>query len=348
MKDVLPDLDGNVNRSAHVVILGAGASFAAFPHGEGNGLKLPLMNNLIETVGLADLLETKGIATKGIDFEALYYNLSTSGQHPDLIKELENRIYNYFSKMQLPESPTIYDYLILSLREKDVIATFNWDPFLAQAFRRNMHVVKPPQMAYLHGNVEIGICREDKTLGYNGDQCHKCGNPFSPSRLLYPVKQKDYDSDPSIKSEWARLSYFLRGAYFLTIYGYSAPKTDVEARKMMLTVWKDNPLRSFAQIEMVDVKPCDEMEKSWDEYIVREHYNMSNNIFGSYLFSHPRRSCEALAAATLMCAPWDYNPYPHSKIKTLNELHNWLTPLIDEEEQYRRNGEQFSGKPCMK
>jgi hypothetical protein len=35
---------------AHVVILGAGASLAAFPDGDKYGIKLPLMNNLVETL----------------------------------------------------------------------------------------------------------------------------------------------------------------------------------------------------------------------------------------------------------------------------------------------------------
>jgi hypothetical protein len=36
----------------HVVILGASASYGAFPHGTKHGRKLPLMNNLVETLGL--------------------------------------------------------------------------------------------------------------------------------------------------------------------------------------------------------------------------------------------------------------------------------------------------------
>ena len=32
----------------HVVILGAGASYAAFPNGDMHGRKLPLMNNFVE------------------------------------------------------------------------------------------------------------------------------------------------------------------------------------------------------------------------------------------------------------------------------------------------------------
>ena len=37
----------NYNHHPHVVILGAGASLAAFPDGDKNGRKLPLMNDIV-------------------------------------------------------------------------------------------------------------------------------------------------------------------------------------------------------------------------------------------------------------------------------------------------------------
>lgn len=53
----LPMLDKNVNRSPHVVLLGAGASLASFKEGDANKRILPLMNNFVEVVGLNKLLE---------------------------------------------------------------------------------------------------------------------------------------------------------------------------------------------------------------------------------------------------------------------------------------------------
>jgi hypothetical protein len=49
----LPAHDGKFVLSPHVVLLGAGASLAAFPNGDANGNKLPLMNDLIATVGIS-------------------------------------------------------------------------------------------------------------------------------------------------------------------------------------------------------------------------------------------------------------------------------------------------------
>ena len=40
----------------HLVVLGAGASRAAFPDGDKNGKRLPLMADLVDTLGLRSLL----------------------------------------------------------------------------------------------------------------------------------------------------------------------------------------------------------------------------------------------------------------------------------------------------
>jgi hypothetical protein len=92
----------------------------------------------------------------------------------------------------MPDEPTLYDYLMLSLRETDLIATFNWDPFLVRAFIRNRDVAAMPQLAFLHGNVEVGVWLKDSVKGFRGDICAKCGNPFEATTLLYPVRNKNY------------------------------------------------------------------------------------------------------------------------------------------------------------
>lgn len=60
------------------------------------------------------------------------------------------------SSYELPDSPTIYDFLVLSLTEKDLIVTFNWDPLLVQAICRvQRYTSNIPQVAFLHGNVAV-------------------------------------------------------------------------------------------------------------------------------------------------------------------------------------------------
>lgn len=172
MEDIVPNLpafDPNtgINRSPHVVILGAGASRAAFPNGDVNGKRLPVMADLINLLGLGPSIDAAGFP-KNSDFESIYDELATSGRDQSLQVEIESRVRTYFEAIEIPESPTYYDYLVLSLRENDCIATFNWDPLLALAYVRNRHVAKLPRPLFLHGNVQIGICPSDRTKGFRG------------------------------------------------------------------------------------------------------------------------------------------------------------------------------------
>jgi hypothetical protein len=343
----LPPGKKNAILAPHVVLLGAGASIAAYRHWGSAGRALPSMQDLIDVLELRADFKAKGLPVEELNFESFYDDLVTSGKDPELQHLVEQRTYEYFSSLSLPDRPTIYDYLVLSLRSKDLIASFNWDPFLLQAYRRNniRGVESLPVVAFLHGNVSIGVCHTDKVCGLNGNRCSKCGAPFAPSKLLYPVKQKNYSTDPFIASEWARLRDHLARAYFLTIFGYSAPKTDVEARRLMLEVWQDNHHLELAEVEIIDIKPREELKDTWEEFFIKQHYMVGADIFRSYLFQHPRRSCDAFAAATLMCSPWHDNPFP--EYPSLAEAQSWVVPLIDEEARLEELSEPFSGKPLL-
>ena len=49
-----------VDLHPHVVLLGAGASRAAFPNGDRSGRRIPLMNDLVKVVGLSPLIKQAG------------------------------------------------------------------------------------------------------------------------------------------------------------------------------------------------------------------------------------------------------------------------------------------------
>ena len=340
-KKSLPPLDikRNINAAPHVVILGAGASLAAFPDGDAEGRRLPLMRNLVEVLELETLLRENGITAGFDDFESLYDGLATADVNAELVAKLEILIREYFSAMRLPANATIYDLLLLSLREKDLIATFNWDPFLAQAFKRNRAIRRLPKLAFLHGNVDVGACAEHRRSGFLDQRCSVCSEPFAPSKLLYPVKQKNYADDPFIKGEWENLRQHLSQAYFVTIFGYSAPVTDIDAKTLMLEKWEENPFKDLAEIDIVDVRPREELESTWEPFFVRQHYAIWDDVRKTCAFRNVRRSCEAFAMATLQNDPWMENPFPSTD--DLAFLQEWLQPLLREE-----NDEQFSGKPC--
>jgi len=330
---------------AHIVLIGAGASIAAYDDWGKIGRPLPSMQNLVDLLNLRQSVSTAGYDPDSTGFEDLYDELATSGKNEDLLKLIEEQVHSYFSSLSLPAVPTIYDYLILSLREKDIIASFNWDPFLLQAYMRNEVVTKThrPQIAFLHGNVSVGVCEKDRTSGVFGRACSKCGDRFVPSKLLYPIKSKNYTENLFIKNEWDRLQRVLSYGYYLSIFGYSAPKTDIEARELILQNWKKNSTLELGRVEIIDVKVQDQLEETWREFFVRQHYEINDSIFQSFLFRQPRRSCDAFSAATLMCTPWHNNPFP--RFKLLNELQTWIAPLIDEEERHSDDGTAFTGEP---
>jgi len=281
----------------HVFILGAGASFAAFPNGDKKGRRLPLMHNIVDIVGLKPILQAARIHYKAQNFEALYSTLVATGQHPQLVNTLEQRIAEYFFAMELPDDPTLYDQLLLSVRPKDVVATFNWDPFLVQAWRRNYHSErKGPHLLFLHGNTAIGYCMEHKPLGVGnrGFVCTRCGKPFQDCRLLYPVAQKDYTTDPFISKSWDLLRMAMKNAYILTIFGYSAPESDLEAVGLMKQAWGDPSARQLEEVEIIDIKPEAELRKKWDPFILGHHYRTCASFYDSFTANHPRRTCDAM------------------------------------------------------
>jgi hypothetical protein len=167
-----------------------------------------------EIVPVAPILEKSGIDWRGKHFEEVYSLISESPAHHVLQTEVEKAVFDYFSELRLPETPTLYDTLILGLRQKDVIATFNWDPFLIQALQRSARVTKSlPCPLFLHGNVAHGYCDRDRYQGRREDYCPRCGEMFQSDRLLFPVAKKDYSSDPSINKAWEVLRVCLRDAH---------------------------------------------------------------------------------------------------------------------------------------
>jgi len=311
----------------HLVILGAGASYAAFPNGDKNGKKLPLMSNFVEILELEELLEKNNILAPYNDFEALYSDISVDETKKELKEEIEKKIQNYFFSLELPDSPTLYDHLVLSLRPKDVIATFNWDPFLAQAIMRNISIIeKPPTILFLHGNVTYAYCAKCKVGFPLKNKCANCGEPLLSAPLLYPVKEKNYQTHPVIKAHWNGFEHYLKQAWAVTIFGYSAPKTDIEAIDIMKKAWGNIEERNFEQIEIIDIQEEEQFIETWSPFIHTHHYDVHQSFYDSIIAKFPRRSGEALWAQ-LMEVKWlDPKEYPIDK--DFYELYQTIMPKL--------------------
>lgn len=330
----------------HVVILGAGASIAStFRNAELNGKQLPSMDNFIEVVGLQDIIDRLPNHLIAKNFETLYGNLHKDNPNSAEIIEIEERVYDYFKDMKLPDEPTIYDYLVLSLRPKDLIATFNWDPFLYQAFVRNGQIADMPYLCFLHGNVAIGYSEIDKRCGPAGWYSKATENYFFPTRLLYPVDQKNYIDDEFISIEWERLKAWLNyeSTKRVTVFGYGAPKSDYEAVKLLNDAWGTRDERNMEQFEIIDIRDEETVRQSWDNFIHSHHYDYGTSYFDSILAHNPRRTNESYFQHYLPMTPSEAfsesNPVPDN-FKTLQELWEWHRPLIEAENEWKEKNKE--------
>ncbi|MEO8046049.1 MAG: hypothetical protein ABI684_02075 [Nitrospirota bacterium] len=112
----------------------------------------------------------------------------------------------------------------------------------------------------------------------------------------------------------------------------------------MQTAWSKNETQELALIEIIDIRPKEELASTWSPFIVREHYGVVSDLHHSYLAQYPRRSCEAFAWATLQQDPWQYNRIP--TFRNPSELRSWIAPLVEEEARLDQGG-CFSREPCQ-
>lgn len=323
----------------HVVILGAGASCAAIPNGDRYGKKISAMSGFIDKLGLSNIISRVDIHTTSDNLEDIYMELDERSKDENNCKEvkeeLEKIIWKYMSEYQLPDNPTVYDFLVMSLTSKDLIATFNWDPLLVQAIGRAMRYTNNiPQVVFLHGNVAVGFCEKDNVMGNVGTMC-TCGRPLSPMKLLFPIKKKDYSSDIAIRKSWKTLNNVLEQAYMVTIFGYSAPKSDAEAVGMMKKAWGSIDDRKLEEIELIDIRDEEEVINSWSQFIYTHHYSYHTSFFQSTLAKCPRRTCEATFDRLMNCI-WIDSSNGFKENMNFSDIDKLTYKLIDEEEKINK------------
>lgn len=197
--------------------------------------------------------------------------------------------------MKIPDEPTLYDYLVLSLTEKDAIISFNWDSFLMQAYRRNIDVGNLPELIFPHGNSGVGLCNACKVKGYAGCLCPNCFKALEQMPLLYPTGKKDYNSKSIIKNEWNRAKDVLSRAARITVYGYSAPVTDVEAVELMKSAISISQMKDIVPFTIINLPENeDEQRRKWSEFYDVKMVLYCNEFKQSLLWRNPRVSLETL------------------------------------------------------
>jgi hypothetical protein len=321
----------------HVVILGAGASKAAMPNGDKSGKMIPLMNDLPKILGNDwKALVQKAKPPDG-NFESTFSWIKKTGLFPSQLSNIETLIKNYFLDMELPDTPTIYDYLVLGLRKKDIIATFNWDPFLMQAHRRNRNIADLPDIRFLHGCVAFRTCKEHDILGGLYEECPECHCDLIGGSLFFPDENKDYTKDELIYRDWLAVNEKLQKAFHLTIFGYSGPATDYNARRLLLDGWKQQTLlRDISHVEIIDIEGKDFLLKSWEEFFPHYHNMIIQDFWESSIALWPRRTFEWKLSASRYGIPSEkVGPL---RTDSLDELQEWFKQLADaESKKYKTN-----------
>ena len=310
----------------HVVLLGAGASRAAFPNGDATGQLIPLMDDLVDIVGLQELIDQAGLDI-GDDqnFEVSYGEIADQPKYVRVKERIELRIEQYFSNLSLPKEATIYDRLLISLRPSDAILTFNWDPFLFDAYQRNAGAVPLPEIFFLHGNVRIGACSIHDRWGARDGVCPECGAPFAKVPLLYPIRQKNYSSDPHISRAWTAARELLQDAFTMTIFGYGAPVSDSDAVALVRQAWSSLSDREFEHIQIIDIAASSLLHSRWSTFTPTLHYQTTDSFEQSRIARWPRRSCEAVFYPMTEGLPCEDFPLPTTNC--LHELHKYVANI---------------------
>lgn len=313
----------------HVVILGAGASKAAFLGGDKNGKPIPLLDDLPDIIGAP----WKELVTEAqppvLGFESQYSWIRSRQLYSEKLSEIEEIVHQYFKSLEILDCPTIYDYLVLGLRGKDVIATFNWDPFLMLAYRRNRTIADLPDIRFLHGCVEFATCHQHDILGSTLEKCPECDKALVQSPLIFPEQEKDYTEDALIHRDWEQVTNKLKRAFHLTIFGYAGPATDYKARKLLLDGWKEAPLKEGSHVEIINIEDEHKLRENWKEFIPFYHDMIYKEFWHSTIAKWPWRTAE-YKLSTSRCGIVSEHLGPF-RTDSLQELQHWFSELAEPE-----------------
>ncbi len=304
-----------MKNSPHVVILDAGASVSAISCDDENPINTPLLNGFLKKIWLSDSISDIGLKTANNTLEDIYTQLAARNEYAEIRNELDETIRKYFASFTIPDKVTTYDLLILSLRKKDLLATFDWDPLLLQAHQRVSKITDDiPDLAFLHGNVVAECCPNHKYGGLIESACSECNKPFTKHILFYPGKQKEDYADPFTFDHYKVLKNYLQKAYLISIFACDVTKSDVEG------------------LEFIDVRP----DAAWKKYVHPYHYRAYSGFFNSCLAKHPRRTTEAFFDRTENCIYSD-PATPFSETMDFTELKTLVGKLVLEEKRHRES-----------
>ena len=135
------------------------------------------------------------------------------------------------------------------------------------------------------------------TFGLIQNYCRKCGKPYNVVPLLYPVEQKDYNSDIFIRDQWNVAKYYISKAGKVTIFGYSAPSSDKEASEILKAAFsKHDGVHRLDAVEIIE-RPgfsANEISETWQYFfsLTNYHSDIVDSFYNSSLAQAPRRTLQ--------------------------------------------------------
>lgn len=323
-------IEDTLDMHPHMVLLGAGASRAAFPNGDAAGWRLPVMDDIVDILGLQPLIKKAGFEIgRKSNFEVIYSRLASDPRNACIVEKIEQHIDEYFSRLSLPDRATIYDRILISLRPKDAVFTFNWDPFLFDAYQRNREAIPLPEIFFLHGNVRIGACCVHDRWGKRKGLCPDCCQMFAKVPLLYPIHQKNYSDDPYVQRSWDAARTIFSEAFTVTIFGYGAPVSDVDAVELLRQAWFAKSPRTMEHIEIIDIAPKSLLHERWSSFTPTFHNSVKTAFEQSRIARWPRRTCESLLYTMNKGLPCEDFPLPSTD--SITELQAYAVDIARHE-----------------
>ncbi len=294
------------------------------------------MDGFFQNLKLESLIEGLPLKTRSSNLEDIYSEINERSKTESAFLSakaiIEERVFDYFNSFAIPDNPTIYDFLLLSLRSKDLIASFNWDPLLIQAGNRLLEkgLILPkymPKTIFLHGNV--GVVFDPKSSSSSMHSKYNV-NLGQKSKLLFPVKDKNYADDIVIKDSWKMVTEYLKRTYILTIFGYSAPETDTKAKEILQSAWDFYGQRDIEEIEFIDILNEEKIINKWSNFIGHCHFHCSISFFDSMCGRYPRRTADHLFDVTMQSI-WGTDNMGFRDEMSFEDIKAFIRPLVFDE-----------------
>lgn len=125
----------------------------------------------------------------------------------------------------------------------------------------------------------------------------------------------------------------------ITIFGYRAPDTDVEAAQLLKEAFTEYlPAQRFSHIDIIE-RPnfnYDELSQIWREFarITNDNFCIYDSFYNSYLAKSPRRTVECLCKRNK--GWWGRSEIVLEEKDSWTDVQRKLSPLLYEENLVKR------------